>query len=118
MSRKKEVTVLQEVTEKGVTVVIKEKTLGQLEEMLTKVAGVQVKDIIQANDIDHVKNSLMSLFTDNIPELFPPIKPEQVKSLYPSEIEELVEGFIEVNFFGVKRLAVPLMSVIRQQINK
>lgn len=116
MARSKDVTVLQESRKNGVMVRIKEKTLGQLEDLFNKVAGVKIADILKADDPDQLKNSIMGMLTGNIPELFPPIVTEDVKNLYPSEIEELVEAFIDVNFFGVKRLAVPFMALIRQQM--
>lgn len=114
MARIKEVVVLKEHKEKGKTVVVKEKPIGQLEELLNKFLGSKVSEIVQVNDAEQLKSSLFGIIYDNIPELFPPITSEDVKLMYPSEIEELVDAFINVNFFGVKRLAVPLMGLIRQ----
>jgi len=44
-------------------------------------------------------------------EIFPELKDVDLEECYPSEIEEFVEAWIEVNFTGVKRLLAPVLSL-------
>ena len=44
---------------------------------------------------------------------FPDITKEDVKNAYMSELEQLIEVFVEVNFTGLKRLIKPMMGLIQ-----
>jgi len=46
-----------------------------------------------------------------VPILFPELTADDVKNAYPSELETLLEAFVEVNFTGIKRLIGPLMGL-------
>lgn len=47
-----------------------------------------------------------------IKEFFPELKDIDLEDCYPSEIEEFLEAWSDVNFTGLKRLFGPLMSLV------
>lgn len=50
--------------------------------------------------------------------LFPGLTPERLEESYPSELEDLVMGAIEVNFFGLKRLFGQVFSLNLERLSK
>ena len=53
------------------------------------------------------------LLYKKLPVIFPDITKDDIKNAYMSELEELIEVFVEVNFQGLKRLVGPLMNLIQ-----
>jgi hypothetical protein len=53
------------------------------------------------------------LLYKKLPVIFPDITKEDVKNAYMSELEALIEVFVEVNFQGLKRVIKPLMGLIQ-----
>ena len=53
------------------------------------------------------------LLYKKLPVIFPDITKEDVKNAYMSELEQLIEVFVEVNFTGLKRLIKPMMGLIQ-----
>ncbi len=53
------------------------------------------------------------LLYKKLPVIFPDITKEDVKNAYMSELEQLIEVFIDVNFQGIKRLIGPLMNLVQ-----
>lgn len=95
----------QTVTVNGKQVVIKEKRVSELRnDVLPKIvglldgglAGVDVKDILP-------------LLEEKISEIVPELSPEDIDNAYPSELENLVQAFIDVNFSGIKKM-IPMVS--------
>jgi len=44
-------------------------------------------------------------------QLFPELTKDDVKNAYMSELEALVEAFVNVNFFGIKKLIQPMLKM-------
>jgi hypothetical protein len=53
------------------------------------------------------------LLYKKLPVIFPDISKDDIKNAYMSELEQLIEVFVEVNFTGLKRLIKPLMNLIQ-----
>lgn len=101
------------VTVNEKTITIKEKRLGELELLtkdlygkLGKIAKMQVEDVLKDGKI-------FAILYDNLNVLFPELTKDDLKNAYMSEIEELIQGFIDVNFFGIKKLIPQLMTLIQ-----
>lgn len=94
------------VTVNGKTVAIQEKRIGELEALADKL-GISADALATAD----MKTLIPSLLYDKLPALFPELTADDVKNAYPSEVEALVEAFLDCHFFGLKRLAGPLMSL-------
>lgn len=86
------------------TITISEYKIKKLkEEVLPKLgpAWSALKDVDTANIIDAIG--------DQFKVIFPELKNIDIDDCYPSEIENFVEAWIEVNFTGLKRLVGPLL---------
>lgn len=102
------------VTFAGNDLVVKERKIKELNELVDKI-GVDFDGLMKANDINDAKNAITTLLQEKLLILFPGIKKEDIEEAYPSEIEELVGAFIDVNFFGIKKVVMPLLSFAQKQ---
>lgn len=102
------------VTFAGKDYVVKERKIKELNELVDKI-GVDVDGLMKANDINDAKNSITALLQDKLLIIFPGIKKEDIEEAYFSEIEELVGAFVDVNFFGIKKVITPLLSFAQKQ---
>lgn len=99
-------------------VVIEEKKIKELREETIpsllqglKLEGSKLESLATI-DIGTVIESLEG----KIAEYFPELTPEDIDEAYPSEIEGLIEGFIEVNFSGLRKVYKPVLSLMRMGI--
>lgn len=99
------------VTVAGKEYVVQERRIGELKQL---VADLFPGSGGKLSEVDPTK--LFDLEIDDVlytkfPELFPGLTAEDVDNAYMSEIEALVEAFVDVNFFGLKRLVASLMQM-------
>lgn len=86
------------------------KTLEKFAGEAALVVDVLFKDGSKAVE---AKDAVLELLYEQIPKLFSGITKEDIMEAYPSEIEELVQAFVDLHFFALKRLAGPLLTVIQ-----
>jgi hypothetical protein len=99
----------QEVTLGKKKITVKESSIRELRnDILPKLTGI--KDGIGT---DTQMTDLFSIFTDKVTEIFPDITADDIDDAFPSEIEELVQAFIDVNFGGLKKILPLAISFIR-----
>lgn len=99
------------VTVAGKEYVVQERRIGELKQL---VADLFPGSGGKLSEVDPTK--LFDLEIDDVlytklPELFPGLSAEDVDNAYMSELEALFEAFVDVNFFGLKRLVTPLMNL-------
>lgn len=87
----------------GKEISIKELKIKELTELVEKLGG-DVESIIGANSAEEFKVVILKLLYDKLPIIFPALKKEDIDEAYPSELEELIGGFVNANFFGVKKV--------------
>jgi len=92
---------------------IEESRIGELEEIVARLFPDSKGNIAKINLDDLMNQVGFDLLYDKIPIIFPDITDEDVKNAYPSELEALLEAFVDVNFTGVKRLIGPLMNLMQ-----
>lgn len=99
------------VTIAGREILVEERRIGELKQLVADLfpgSGGKLSEIDMSKlfelEIDDILNK-------KLPELFPGLTAEDVDNAYMSEIEALVEAFVDVNFFGLRRLVTPLMSL-------
>ena len=101
------------ITFAGKSLRIQESRIGELEEMVSRLfpkSEGKISDI----SIESIVNQIgFDLFYDMLPVIFSDITADDVRNAYPSEIEDLLEAFIDVNFTGVKRLIGPLLDIMQ-----
>ena len=64
---------------------------------------------ITSGDITDVIDNL----GEQIAEIFPELKGVDIDECFPSEIEAFVEAWLDVNFFGIRRVAGQLLSLVK-----
>ncbi len=99
------------VTINNVDVNIQEKRIGELEQVVADLfpgSGGNVGKIDLAKFAEQID---FDLLYEKLPAIFPGLSRENVKNAYMSELEALLEAFVDVNFFGLKRLIRPLLNL-------
>lgn len=97
----------------GKDINVQEKRIGELEMLVKDIfpgSKGKLKDIDKA--LDKVELD-WDLLYKVIPKVFPELTKDDIKNSYMSELEALVEAFVDVNFLGIKKLIKPLMSLIQ-----
>lgn len=97
------------VTIGGKEIVVREKLIKELKQDVLPKLESAWEAIIQGN----VAN-VAEILTDQLQEIFPELNGVNLDECYPSEIEGFLEACISVNFTGLKRIALPLWSLIQQ----
>ena len=97
----------------GKKIRVEEKRIGELEKIVADLFP-ESKGNIQKVDLGKLlEQADFDLLYKKLPIIFPDITKEDVKNAYMSELEQLIEVFIDVNFTGVKRLIGPLMTLVQ-----
>lgn len=107
----------QNVIVNGKTVIVNEKRVSELKDIFEKNKD-ELDKVIGANSIDDIGKATEDILYEKLPELFPVLKKEDIDNAYPSELEELVGAFIDVNFTGLKKVAMPMVSLILTGLKK
>lgn len=105
-----------QVGDKSFTVT--EKRVSELEDMFTQIIKTNIdtvreKDTTDEQFVDKVKSSLISGLYGALELIAPGLTQADIKNAYPSELEALVEAFINVNFTGLKKVSGPLLGLAR-----
>jgi len=97
----------------GKKIRVEEKRIGELEKIVAELFP-ESKGNIQKVDLGKLlEQAGFDLLYKKLPVIFPDITKDDIKNAYMSELEELIEVFVEVNFQGLKRLVGPLMNLIQ-----
>ncbi len=97
----------------GKKIRVEEKRIGELEKIVVDLFP-ESKGNIQKVDLGKLlEQADFDLLYKKLPVIFPEITKDDIKNAYMSELEALIEVFIEVNFQGIKRLIKPLMNLIQ-----
>ncbi|MDO6355111.1 hypothetical protein Q3V94_08470 [Caloramator sp. CAR-1] len=93
------------VTVAGKNISVTEKKIGELEKLTAELFPASKGKI---KDIQKALNNLeidWDLLYDKLPIIFPELTKDDIKNAYMSEIEALLQAFVDVNFFGIKKIA-------------
>ena len=97
----------------GKKIRVEEKRIGELEKIVADLFP-ESKGNIQKVDLNKILEQVgFDLLYKKLPVIIPDITKDDVKNAYMSELEALVEAFIDVNFTGIKRLVGPLMNMVQ-----
>jgi len=95
----------------GKEIRIEEKKIGELEKLVVELFPTS-KGKIANIDLSKEFGSLdFDILYKKLPVICPDITENDIKNAYMSEIEALLEAFIDVNFFGLKKLMGGLMRL-------
>lgn len=99
-------------------IIVQEKRIKELEGLVKdlfpgskgKIADIDLGKFMESVDFD--------LFYKKLPKMVPGLTAEDVENAYMSELEELLEAFVDVNFFGLKKLIAPFLSMARSGLQQ
>jgi len=99
----------QKITVAGKEVIVAERKVKELEQLVNEI--IASADGLSANTAldGTIKDKAFDLLYKCVPKFFGLTK-KDMEDAYPSELEDLVEAFIEVNFQGVRKLGARLLS--------
>ncbi|KRQ86056.1 hypothetical protein ABG79_02188 [Caloramator mitchellensis] len=97
------------ITVAGKNISVTEKKIGELEKLIAELfpgsKGKISKITLENVDVD------FDLIYDKLPIIFPELNKDDIKNAYMSELEALIQAFIDVNFFGIKKLMGTMMRL-------
>jgi hypothetical protein len=97
----------------GKKIRVEEKRIGELEKIVVDLFP-ESKGNIQKVDLGKLlEQADFDLLYKKLPIIFPDITKDDVKNAYMSELEALVEAFVNVNFFGLKKLIQPMLKMVQ-----
>lgn len=99
------------VTVNGKEINVQERRIGELEQLVAELFPGSGGSLAKLNLAKLADKLDWSLFYEKIPLLCPQLTEEDVKQAYPSELEALIEAWVDVHFFGLRRLIGPLMGL-------
>ena len=97
----------------GKDIRIEEKKIGELEKIVADLFPESKGDVSKVDINKVLSGASFDLLYKKLPIIFPEVTKGDIKNAYMSELETLVEAFIDVNFQGIKRLVKPLMGLIQ-----
>lgn len=96
-------------------IVIEEKRIKELKE-LAKELNISFDNILKTDLEGKTTIDVVDLFVneleDKITIIFPQLTKEDIEEAYVSEIENLIEGFIDVNFSVLKKVFIKATSMV------
>lgn len=96
-------------------IVIEEKRIKDLKE-LAKELNISFDNILKTDLEGKTTIDVVDLFVneleDKITIIFPQLTKEDIEEAYVSEIENLIEGFIDVNFSVLKKVFIKATSMM------
>ena len=97
----------------GKEIRVEEKRIGELEKVVATLFPESKGNLSKIDLSKLLEGAGFDLLYKKLPIVIPDITKDDVKNAYMSEIEALVEAFIDVNFTGVKKLIGPLMNLMQ-----
>ena len=85
-------------------ILIQEKTIGEIKRIVNEL-NVDFSKLMNTElEKDNFLNEVLAIIQDRIEILFPQLKDIDMDNVYISELEALIDGFLEVNFSMMKKV--------------
>lgn len=101
----------QEVKIADKLITVSELRVRDLKETISKVLKTDIK-LSSSPTVEEVKEALVGGFQGMLQTIAPELTDEDLENAYPSELEQLVEAFINANFTGLKKVLKPLSGLM------
>ena len=85
-------------------ILIQEKTIGEIKKLVNELNMDFSKLMETEINKEGFLNDVLGILQDKIEVIFPQLKDIDMDNVYPSELEALIDGFLEVNFFIFKKV--------------
>ena len=85
-------------------ILIQEKTIGEIKKIVNDL-NIDFSRLLETEiEKDNFLNEVLLIIQDRIEILFPQLKDVDMDNVYISELEALIDGFLEVNFSMMKKV--------------
>ena len=93
-------------------ILIQEKTIGEIKKIVNDL-NIDFSKLLETEvDKDNFLNEVLLIIQDRIEILFPQLKDVDMDNVYISELEALIDGFLEVNFLMLKKVFMNATSLM------
>ena len=93
-------------------ILIQEKTIGEIKKIVNDL-NVDFSKLMQTEiEKENFLNEVLLIIQDRIEILFPQLKDIDMDNVYISELEALIDGFLEVNFSMMKKVFMKVTTMM------
>ena len=93
-------------------ILIQEKTIGEIKKIVTDL-NIDFSRLMETEiDKDNFLNEVLLIIQDRIEILFPQLNDIDMDNVYISELEALIDGFLEVNFLMLKKVFMKVTTMM------
>ena len=93
-------------------ILIQEKTIGEIKKIVNDL-NIDFSRLLETEiEKDNFLNEVLLIIQDRIEILFPQVKDVDMDNVYISELESLVDGFLEVNFSMMKKVFMKVTTMM------
>ena len=93
-------------------VLIQEKTIGEIKRIVNEL-NIDFSKLMNTElEKDNFLNEVLAIIQDRIEILFPQLKDIDMDNVYISELESLIDGFLEVNFSMMKKVFIKATTMM------
>ena len=93
-------------------ILIQEKTIGEIKKIVNDL-NIDFSKLMQTElEKENFLNEVLLIIQDRIEILFPQLKDVDMHNVYISELENLIDGFLEVNFSMLKKVFMKVTTMM------
>ena len=93
-------------------ILIQEKTIGEIKKIVNEL-NIDFSKLMQTElEKENFLSEVLSIVQDRIEILFPQLKDIDMDNVYISELENLIDGFLEVNFSMLKKVFMKVTTMM------
>lgn len=93
-------------------ILIQEKTIGEIKRIVNDL-NIDFSKLMNTEiEKDNFLNEVLLIIQDRIEILFPQLKDIDMDNVYISELEALIDGFLEVNFSMMKKVFIKATTMM------
>lgn len=93
-------------------ILIQEKTIGEIKKIVNDL-NIDFSKLMQTElEKENFLNEVLLIIQDRIEILFPQLKDVDMDNVYISELESLINGFLEVNFSMMKKVFMKVTTMM------
>ena len=93
-------------------ILIQEKTIGEIKKIVNDL-NIDFSKLMQTElEKENFLSEVLLIIQDRIEILFPQLKDVDMDNVYISELENLIDGFLEVNFSMMKKVFMKVTTMM------
>ena len=93
-------------------ILIQEKTIGEIKKLVNELNMDFSKLMETEINKEGFLNNVFGILQDKIEVIFPQLKDIDMDNVYISELEALIDGFLEVNFLMMKKVFMKVTTMM------